>query len=62
MEGRVSVEQAAKELKMGIGTVRALMKYDKLKIGYAIKRDGASKWSYFIFRSLLDEEKKRLKL
>ena len=32
----------------------------KLPIGYAIKREGKSKWGFYIYRHLLDQEKERL--
>jgi len=31
-----------------------------LPIGYAIKREGKSKWGFYIYRHLLDQEKERL--
>ena len=57
---RVSVNEAAKELKMSEPTVRGLMQENKLNIGYALKRPGKSKWGYYIYRNLLDDELKRL--
>ena len=51
---RVTPKNAAKEL------LRELMKREKLPIGYAIKREGKSKWGFYIYRHLLDQEKERL--
>ncbi len=62
MEQRVSVKQAAKELQMGILTVQCLMKENRLPIGYATKKDGCSRYSFYIYRHLLDEHKKYLGL
>lgn len=61
MEGiRVTTKIAANELHMDVLTLRELMKRDKLPIGYAIKREGKSKWGFYIYRHLLDEHKKYL--
>lgn len=57
---RVSVKDAAKELGMDVLTLRELMKIGKLQIGYAVKREGKSKWGFYIYRSLLEQEKLRL--
>ena len=57
---RVTPKNAAKELQMDVITLRELMKREKLPIGYAIKREGKSKWGFYIYRHLLDQEKERL--
>lgn len=57
---RVSTAQAANELQMDKLTLLVLMQMDKLPIGYAIKKEGKSRYSYYIYRNLLDNEKKRL--
>lgn len=57
---RVPCKIAAKELRMDVLTLRELMKIGKLPIGYAVKRDGKSKWGFYIYRHLLDQEKERL--
>ncbi|MCM1217264.1 MAG: DNA-binding protein [Lachnospiraceae bacterium] len=59
-ETKVTVKQAARELHMGILTVQYLMRDGKLPIGYTLKREGRSRYTYHIFRGLLDQEKKRL--
>lgn len=61
-ETRVTPETAAAELGIGVLTLRGLLQQNKLPIGYAIKREGAKRWSYVIFRKLLDAEKERLGL
>ena len=60
MEERVTVNEAASELRVSVLTLRGLMQQNKLNIGYAIKQDGNKRWSYFIYRKLLNEEKQRL--
>lgn len=45
---------------MDVLTLRELMKKEKLPIGYAIKKDGKTKWGFYIYRHLLDEHKKYL--
>lgn len=57
---RVTPEQAAKELNIGVLTLRGLMQEGKLDIGYALKKPGKTKWGYYIFRGLLDKEKERI--
>ena len=53
---RVKPKIAAKELQMDVITLRELMKREKLPIGYAVKREGKSKWGFYIYRHLLDQE------
>lgn len=60
MNERVTSETAAKELGMDVLTLRGLMQQGKLNIGYALKKEGKSKWGYYIYRNLLDLEKNRL--
>ena len=50
MEERVTVNEAASELRISVLTLRGLMQQNKLNIGYAIKQDGNKRWSYFIYR------------
>lgn len=57
---RVSTKKAAKELQMDVITLRELMKKEKLPIGYAVKKEKKTKWGFYIYRNLLNEEKKRL--
>ncbi|MCM1218812.1 MAG: DNA-binding protein [Lachnospiraceae bacterium] len=57
---KVTVKQAAYELHMGTLTVQCLMQQERLPIGYALKRKGAARYTYHIYRGLLDAEKKRL--
>ena len=57
---RVTTKQAAKELHMDVESVRYLMRQNRLPIGYAMKREKATRFTYYIFRGLLDAELQRL--
>ena len=60
MEDRVSIKTAASELGMSVITLRGLMKQGKLDIGYALKKEGSKRWSFFVWRKPLDELKEKL--
>lgn len=53
---RVSVAQAAKELGLHECTVRFWIETGKLPIGRYVKRKGAKRGTYVIWRNKLDEE------
>lgn len=57
---RVSTKQAAQELHMDVESVQYLMRQGRLPIGYALKKDKAKKFSYYIYRGLLEAEKSRI--
>lgn len=57
---RVTAKQAAKELHMDIESVHYLMRNERLPIGYAMRKDNAKKFAYYIYRGLLDAEKERI--
>lgn len=57
---RVTAKQAAKELNMDIESVHYLMRQGRLPIGYVLKKDGAKKNTYYIYRGLLDAEKRAI--
>lgn len=57
---RVTTKQAAKELNMGIESVQYLMRQNRLPIGYAMRKEKATRYTYYIFRGLLDAELQRL--
>ena len=57
---RVSARQAAKELNMDIETLHWQMQKGKLPIGFAKKKDKATRYSYYIYRGALDEYKRKL--
>ena len=53
---RVSVAQAAKELGLDVATVRFWIETGQLPIGRYVKRKGAKRGTYLIFRDKLDKE------
>lgn len=57
---RVSTKEAAKELHMDVLTLQMLMREGRLPIGYALKKEGKTRYGYYIYRGLLDAEKQRL--
>lgn len=62
MDQKVTTKQAASELQMGVITLQTLMKEGRLPIGYAQKKDGCSRYSFHIYRHLLDQHKQYLGL
>ena len=57
---RVTTKQAAKELHMAVESVQYLMRQNRLPIGYAMKTEKGTRFTYYIFRGLLDAELQRL--
>ena len=57
---RVSTKQAASELNMDVDTLQYLLQNNRIPIGYAVKKDGKKRNSYYIYRGLLDTYKKQL--
>lgn len=57
---RVSCKQAAKELQMDVESVQYLMRQERLPIGYALKRENKTRFTYYIYRGLLDAELHRI--
>ena len=51
---RVTPKQAAKELNMDIDNFYYLMQQERLPIGFALKKEGNRRYSYTIYRSMLD--------
>ena len=52
---RVTTKQAAKELKMDVVTLQYLLRQERIPIGYAIKKEGKSRYHYIIYREMLDK-------
>lgn len=46
---RVTTKEAAKLLNMDVVTLQFLMRQERLPIGYAIKKDGKSRYHYIIY-------------
>lgn len=57
---RVKTKQAAKELNMDIEALQYLMQRDRLPIGYALKKEGNTRYAYYIYRGLLDTYKRQI--
>lgn len=57
---RVTTKQAAKELNIDIEALQYLMQNDRLPIGYAMKKKGATRYTYYIYRGLLNAYKKQI--
>lgn len=54
---RVGPKVAAEELGMDVISLHHLMRQQRLPIGVAIKKEGKKRWSYYIYRNLLDQYK-----
>lgn len=59
-ENRVTPEEAAQALQMNVESVRFLLREERLPIGYALQKPKAKRWTYYIFKGLLDAEVARL--
>lgn len=57
---RMTTAEAARELNINIPGLQLLMQQEKLPIGYAIKKEGSSKYTYIIFKELVEGYKKRV--
>lgn len=57
---RMTTAEAAKELNINILGLQVLMQQEKLPIGFAVKRPGSSKYTYYIFRELVEGYKKQI--
>ncbi len=57
---RMTTAEAAKELNINIPGLQLLMQQEKLPIGYAIKKEGSSKYTYIIFKELVQGYKNRV--
>ena len=55
-KNRITVAQAAKELGLAAATVRMWIETGQLPIGRYIRRKGAKRGTYLIYRDLLDRE------
>ena len=57
---RVTVRDAAKELGIDSETLRYMMQQERLPIGYALCRESKKRWTYIIYRGLLNSYKESL--
>ena len=57
---RITTKEASEMLHINIIGVQTLMQQDRLPIGYAVKRNGSNRWTYYIFRELVEGYIKRV--
>lgn len=57
---RVTTKEAARELNMDIETLQFLLRNNRIPIGYAVKKEKATRHSYYIYRGLLNTYKKQI--
>ena len=57
---RMTTAKAAKELNINILGLQTLMQQEKLPIGYAVKKPGSGRYTYYIYKELVDGYKKRV--
>jgi len=57
---RVTTKQAAKELNMDVEALQYLMRQERIPVGYALKKEGKSRYAYYIYRGLLDTYKSQI--
>ena len=56
----MTTAQAAKELNINVIGLQVLLQQEKLPIGYAIKKPGSSRYTYYIFRELVEGYKRQV--
>lgn len=57
---RMTTTEAAKELNINVVGLQVLMQQEKLPIGYAVKRPNCGRFSYYIYKELVDGYKNRV--
>ena len=57
---RMTTQQAAKELNINVVGLQTLLKQEKLPIGWAVKKPGSTRYTYYIFRELVDSYKREI--
>lgn len=57
---RMTTAQAAKELNINVIGLQVLLQQEKLPIGYAIKKPGSSRYTYYIFKELVEGYKRQV--
>lgn len=57
---RMTTADAAKELNINVVGLQVLMQQEKLPIGYAVKKPGSSRFTYYIYRELVEGYKNRV--
>lgn len=59
MKNYLTPKDAAAELGLSTLAVQHMMRQKIINIGDAYKREGSSRWTYHVYRKLLDTEKAR---
>lgn len=57
---RMTTQEAAKELNINVIGLQVLLQQEKLPIGYAIKKPGSTRFTYYIYRELVEGYKKQV--
>lgn len=57
---RMTTADAARELNINVVGLQVLMQQEKLPIGYAIKKPGSSRYTYIIYKELVQGYKNRV--
>lgn len=57
---RMTTAEAARELNINVVGLQLLMQENRLPIGYALKKPGKNRYSYIIYRELVEGYKKRV--
>ena len=57
---RMTTAQAAKELNINVIGLQVLLQQEKLPIGYAIKKPGSTRYTYYIFKELVEGYKRQV--
>ena len=57
---RMTTTEAAKLLNINVLGLQTLMQQEKLPIGYAIKRSNCGRYTYYIYRELVEGYIKRV--
>lgn len=57
---RMTTADAAKELNINVVGLQALMQQGRLPIGYAVKLPGSTRFTYYIYKELVDGYKKQV--
>lgn len=57
---RMTTKEAAKELNINVIGLQVLLQQEKLPIGYAVKRPGSGKYTYYIYKELVDAYKSKV--
>ena len=57
---RITTKEAAKELNINVVGLQELMKQNRLPIGYAYKKPDSSKYTYIIYKELVEGYVKRV--